>query len=133
MLAGHRAEEGRLLLELDGAEITGRVIRSKGRYDVFAGGEHHVLELDDPLAHELDVQGHAGALAAPMPGKIAAVLVAAGAVVEKGAPLLVLEAMKMEHTIAAPFSGKIARICFEVGDPVEEGAALVVFEGESET
>ena len=132
MLAGRGAEGSRLRVELNGAEIAGRVIHSSGRYEVFTNGEHHVLELDDPLALEFDVHSHAGALAAPMPGRIAAVLVAPGAVVEKGAPLLVLEAMKMEHTIAAPFAGQVARICFEVGDQVEEGAALVVFDGEGE-
>jgi 3-methylcrotonyl-CoA carboxylase alpha subunit len=53
--------------------------------------------------------------------------------VEKGAPLLVLEAMKMEHTIAAPFSGRVARICFETGQQVGEGALLVEFESGDET
>jgi 3-methylcrotonyl-CoA carboxylase alpha subunit len=130
VLTGCSTERGGLLARLDDAEITGRVIRSNRRYDVFANGEHHTLELDDPLAHEFDVQGHAGALAAPMPGRIAAVLVAPGAVVEKGAPLLVLEAMKMEHTVAAPFPGRVARICFAVGEQVDEGATLVVFESE---
>ncbi len=121
-------ERGALLVQLDDAEITGRVVRSKQRFDVFAAGEHHVLELEDPLAQEFDTLSQAGALVAPMPGRIVAVLVAAGAAVEKGAPLLVLEAMKMEHTIAAPFPGKVARICFETGQQVSEGALLVEFE-----
>jgi 3-methylcrotonyl-CoA carboxylase alpha subunit len=132
ILTWRGTERGGLLVTLDGAEIAGRVIRSNGRYDVFASGEHHALELDDPLAQEFDAPGHAGALVAPMPGKIAAVLAAPGAVVEKGAPLLVLEAMKMEHTIAAPFSGRVAQVCFQAGEQVEEGAALVVFDSENE-
>ncbi len=47
---------------------------------------------------------------------------------EKGAPLLVLEAMKMEHTIKAPAAGTVRRVCFAVGDQVEEGAELVEIE-----
>jgi 3-methylcrotonyl-CoA carboxylase alpha subunit len=122
-----------LLVQLDDAEIIGRVVCSNRRFDVFAAGEHHVLELDDPLAQEFDTRPEAGALVAPMPGRIVAVLVAAGTVVEKGAPLLVLEAMKMEHTISAPFSGKVARICFESGQQVGEGVLLVEFEAGEET
>jgi 3-methylcrotonyl-CoA carboxylase alpha subunit len=120
-------ESGALRVQLDDAEITGRVVRSDRRFDVFTAGEHCVLELDDPLGERFDAQIEAGALVAPMPGRIVAVLVAAGATVEKGAPLLVLEAMKMEHTIAAPFSGKVARICFSPGEQVGEGALLVEF------
>ena len=126
-------EGGALLVQLDDTEITGRVVRSHRRFDIFAAGEHHVLELDDPLAQEFDARPEAGALVAPMPGRIVAVLVAAGATVEKGAPLLVLEAMKMEHTIAAPFPGRVARICFEPGQQVGEGALLVEFESGEET
>jgi 3-methylcrotonyl-CoA carboxylase alpha subunit len=48
--------------------------------------------------------------------------------VEKGAPLLILEAMKMEHTIAAPAAGVVKAFCFAVGDQVTDGAELVEFE-----
>ena len=63
-----------------------------------------------------------------MPGKVIALLAAAGAAVEKGAPLLVLEAMKMEHTISAPRAGTVKRFRFAAGDQVAEGAELVEFE-----
>ncbi|MFN8864209.1 MAG: biotin/lipoyl-containing protein, partial [Flavobacteriales bacterium] len=45
-----------------------------------------------------------------MPGKVVAVLVAAGATVSRGQPLMVMEAMKMEHTIAAPADGVVAEL-----------------------
>ncbi len=67
----------------------------------------------------------AGALEAPMPGRVAAVLVAAGQTVKKGTPLMLLEAMKMEHSITAPMAGTVEAIHFAAGDQVEEGAKLL--------
>jgi 3-methylcrotonyl-CoA carboxylase alpha subunit len=63
-----------------------------------------------------------------MPGKVIAILARSGELVEKGAPLLVLEAMKMEHTILAPFAGRIAAYRFALGAQVTEGAPLLDFE-----
>jgi 3-methylcrotonyl-CoA carboxylase alpha subunit len=63
-----------------------------------------------------------------MPGRIVAVPVQTGAVVERGAPLVVLEAMKMEHTIVAPSAGTVLAIECAVGDQVREGVELVEFE-----
>ena len=63
-----------------------------------------------------------------MPGKVIAVLVEAGARVEKGAPLVIMEAMKMEHTINAPAAGTVKEILFAPGEQVAEGAELIAFE-----
>ncbi len=65
-----------------------------------------------------------------MPGKVVKVHVAAGEAVVRGAPLIVLEAMKMEHSIAAPADGKVAKVHYAPGDLVEEGAELIAFETE---
>ena len=65
-----------------------------------------------------------------MPGNVIALLVPPGAVVKKGAPLLILEAMKMEHTITAPSDGAVKAFRFAVGDQVSDGAELVEFEVE---
>jgi 3-methylcrotonyl-CoA carboxylase alpha subunit len=73
----------------------------------------------------------AGRLTAPMPGKVIALLAKAGAEVERGAPLLVLEAMKMEHTIKAPRPGRVKAFRFEPGDQVSEGVELVEFEADA--
>jgi 3-methylcrotonyl-CoA carboxylase alpha subunit len=64
-----------------------------------------------------------------MPGRVIALSVAPGAAVEKGAPLLVLEAMKMEHTISAPRNGVVKAFRFAPGDQVSDGAELLDFEG----
>ena len=65
-----------------------------------------------------------GALRAPMPGKIVAVQVKPGDKVEKGRPLVVLEAMKMEHVLPAPFDAVVAELPVKVGDQVSEGVLL---------
>ncbi len=65
-----------------------------------------------------------------MPGKVIALLAEPGKRVEKGAPLLVLEAMKMEHTIKAPRAGVVKAFRFEPGDQVSEGVELVELEAE---
>ena len=66
----------------------------------------------------------------PLPGKIIDLRVKAGDTVSKGQPLLVLEAMKMEHTLAAPADGKVKSVRYAVGEQVPEGAELVEFEDE---
>jgi 3-methylcrotonyl-CoA carboxylase alpha subunit len=98
---------------------------------VFLPGEHRIFELHDPLTEDFEAESRGGELVAPLPGRIAAVLVVAGARVEKGAPLLILEAMKMEHTIAAPARGVVAAVHCRPGDQVVEGAELIDFEAEA--
>jgi 3-methylcrotonyl-CoA carboxylase alpha subunit len=82
----------------------------------------------DALAHAGDIQGEAGRLTAPMPGKVVSFSVKAGDVVKKGQPLAIMDAMKMEHTIAAPADGTVAELLFAPGDQVTEGAELLRLE-----
>ncbi|AXQ31661.1 acetyl/propionyl/methylcrotonyl-CoA carboxylase subunit alpha [Solimonas sp. K1W22B-7] len=95
---------------------------------VFQGGLRHLLQVVDPLAHAGEEQEAHGGLTAPMPGKIVALLVETGAVVEKGAPLLVMEAMKMEHTLCAPARGTVKAFLCTAGEQVKDGVELVDFE-----
>lgn len=67
-----------------------------------------------------------GGLRAPMPGKIVAAPAKVGDVVTKGQPVVVLEAMKMEHALTAPFDGVVESLSTAVGDQVVEGAVLAV-------
>jgi len=62
-----------------------------------------------------------------------AVLVQPGAAVPKGAPLLILEAMKMEHTITAPAAGTVSAVHYRPGEQVAEGAALIDLDGDATT
>jgi 3-methylcrotonyl-CoA carboxylase alpha subunit len=67
-----------------------------------------------------------------MPGSVIEVLVKAGETVAKGHALMIIEAMKMEHTILAPVAGRVAEVRFAPGDQVREGDQLIAFEVEKE-
>jgi 3-methylcrotonyl-CoA carboxylase alpha subunit len=114
-------------LKLGEQTVQGNVVRDGETFHVFIGGAHSALICTDPLAHAGEAEAEGGRLTAPMPGKIVAVLVAAGDTVEKGTPLLIMEAMKMEHTIAAPHDGEVEELLYAVGDQVTEGAQLLSF------
>ncbi|HTV68883.1 MAG TPA: acetyl/propionyl/methylcrotonyl-CoA carboxylase subunit alpha [Rhizobiaceae bacterium] len=101
--------------------------RWPGHVTVFDGAWNHDFGLRDPFAAASEAAAGTGSLRAPMPGLVKLVRAAAGTAVTKGQPLLVLEAMKMEHTIAAPHDGVIAEIVAE-GAQVTDGAVLVKFE-----
>jgi 3-methylcrotonyl-CoA carboxylase alpha subunit len=108
-------------------KISAHVIRVGELFHVFHEGHHWQLLWRDPIAHAGEHEAEAGRLTAPMPGKIVSVLVAPNVVVEQGTPLLIMEAMKMEHTISAPSKGSIAELLYVVGDQVAEGAQLLTF------
>jgi 3-methylcrotonyl-CoA carboxylase alpha subunit len=101
------------------------VVRDAHLRHVFAPGVRARLTYVDPWAHADPDAEHGGHLAAPMSGTIVAVLVGTGQRVDKGTPLVVLEAMKMEHAIVAPAPGRVAAVHFAVGDRVPEGADVV--------
>jgi 3-methylcrotonyl-CoA carboxylase alpha subunit len=103
------------------------VIRAGNRFTVIDTDGSWNLDLIDPLAGHDDEAFAAGRLTAPMPGKVVQVLAQAGDRVKRGQPILILEAMKMEHTIAAPADGIIDAINYAVGELVEEGVALMAF------
>jgi 3-methylcrotonyl-CoA carboxylase alpha subunit len=98
------------------------------RISVFGDSGTAVLETQpepgaaNPSASALQT---AGPIVAPMPGKLCSVLVATGQTVRAGQALLVLEAMKMEHTVAAPRDGTVQAVLCAVGDAVREGAELL--------
>ncbi len=119
------ARDGRLVIAAGGSEFSATVVADGEARHVFCGGAHRTLMLVDPLAHAGAEEAHGGHLTAPMSGTVVAVMVKAGDRVDKGAPLMILEAMKMEHTIAAPAAGVVTAVNFGAGDRVKEGADLV--------
>ncbi len=116
-----------LYLKMGARTLHGSVIRSADTFHVFADGRHWQLQFDDPMQHAGDSEAEGGRLTAPMPGKVVAVLTSAGQSVKKGEPLLIMEAMKMEHTISAPHDGVVAEILYAVGDQVADGVPLLAF------
>lgn len=118
-------------IQIDGRHLSGRVVRDDDRFHVFWQGQHRVISWSDPIAHAGESESEGGRLTAPMPGKIVQLMVDEGASVEKGAPLLIMEAMKMEHTISAPANGKVEALHYAVGDQVAEGAQLLSFAPEA--
>jgi 3-methylcrotonyl-CoA carboxylase alpha subunit len=89
---------------------------------------HCALHWLDPFAAQLGEAATADRVIAPMPGTVMRILAEPGAAVARGAPLIVLEAMKMEHTLRAPTDGRITALNCAVGDFVQEGAELADFE-----
>jgi 3-methylcrotonyl-CoA carboxylase alpha subunit len=102
---------------VDGHELYLRT--RNGRFDL-----HWV----DPFGGESEEQTGEDKIAAPLPGTVVAVLAEVGAKLEKGAPILTLEVMKMEQTLRAPFAGVVKAIKCKVGDIVQEGVELAELE-----
>ncbi|WGD48699.1 acetyl/propionyl/methylcrotonyl-CoA carboxylase subunit alpha [Bradyrhizobium sp. CB1650] len=106
---------------IDGHELYLRT--RNGRFDL-----HWV----DPFGGESEEHVGEDKIAAPLPGTVVAVLAEEGAKLEKGAPILTLEVMKMEQTLRAPFAGVLKAIKCKVGDIVQEGVELAVVEPSGE-
>jgi 3-methylcrotonyl-CoA carboxylase alpha subunit len=104
-----------------------------GQLRIVIGDDEYRLRRRDPLRAASDAYVAEASLAAPMPGRVIAQLVAAGSAVVKGAPLLVLEAMKMEHTICAPANGTVRGYRAAVGEQVKEGWDLIDFEASGQS
>jgi biotin carboxyl carrier protein len=136
-LAGFRlnaAPETAVRLFLDGKAIMASgapdapprtvLLDDDGHIVVFEAGEAIAFSSHPPSADL--AEGIAdGQVRSPMPGKVTQLVVKAGQTVAKGAPLLTLEAMKMEHALTAPLDGKVEEVTVKVGDQVSEGALLV--------
>ena len=125
---GRETGAGTFSLLIDHAAAEVSVTRRGDEFQVAVGGRTHRLRLLDErarLRHQraASVDG-AREVRAAMPGKVVAVLVEAGARVERGQGLLVIEAMKMENEIGAPRAGTVAEIRVKPGQAVEAGELL---------
>ena len=113
------------LLRLDGVQRRVPVVHDGDLLTVLIAGRGHVLRHVDPLAPPASDTAGSDKLTAPIPAQVTRVLVSAGDTVKKGAPLLVLEAMKTEITLAAPRDGVVESVRAAVGEMVQEGTQLV--------
>lgn len=100
---------------------------------LFYQGETYILTPHTPFFDEAASQSHPTShIQAPMTGRVSILFVKEGETIKEGHPLLVLEAMKMEHMIIAPQKGKIKHLFYAPGDVVEEGVTLVEMEENGE-
>ena len=122
---GTPAARGRWDVAVDGASQSTAFVVEGERLTVFRGGRRRVFVRHDPGATSGGLE-MTGGLTAPMPGRVVSVLVEPGQRVRAGQALLVLEAMKMEHTLTAPADGTVEEVRFAPGDLVDEATDLVV-------
>ncbi|HEY6632811.1 MAG TPA: acetyl/propionyl/methylcrotonyl-CoA carboxylase subunit alpha [Rhizobiaceae bacterium] len=127
--------DGRATIRFDGERERQSIVRDAapstarwpGHISVFSGGASFDFAVPDPFAKAAEAESEAGSMRAPMSGLVKIVRASKGDAVSKGQPLLILEAMKMEHTIFASHDGVVAGIAAE-GAQITEGTTLVTFE-----
>jgi len=120
-------EGERVQVALDGETYFARVARLGDRLSATTPQGRYELERVDPFHYEPADTLPDARLTALMPGRVVKVLAAQGARVAKGEPLMILEAMKMEHTIVSPREGVIERVAFAENDLVPADALLFAF------
>jgi len=116
----------RVTLNDEQLTVTARMTATDVQF-VLSGYNYHFI-LADPLQQYMSEEQHAGQLTAPMPGTVVAILREQGSEVVAGDRLLVMEAMKMEHTLCAPHAGMIQAIHCREGEQVSEGVELIEIE-----
>ncbi len=119
------ATPSRVVLETDGVRRDYAVHRRDG-WSFVDGPDGSVALAEVPRFADPNAVAHAGSLLAPMPGTVVRVLGEPGEQVAAGQPLVVLEAMKMEHTVAAPGDGLLGEVRVAAGDQVDTGQVLAV-------
>ena len=114
-----------LLIEQDGVRRQHLAIRRAETLYLRWDGELHSVRVYDPIAAAGASHAQTGGLSAPMNGSIVRILVETGQTVEAGTQLVVLEAMKMEHSLRAPHDGVVTALFCQEGEMVSEGTVLV--------
>ncbi|KAM3581946.1 hypothetical protein VKS41_005386 [Umbelopsis sp. WA50703] len=123
-------ENGMLIATLDGRRYKVNAVIEGDNVDVFGEHGRTTFTIPTPSYLTAGAADAVGSVKTPMPCKISQVLVKPGEKVEKDAPLIILEAMKMEHIIRSPFSGTIDQVLYALGDMVAENKSLVTFADE---
>jgi 3-methylcrotonyl-CoA carboxylase alpha subunit len=123
----HCSPEGTLEGFIDGRPVAARYTIDHGRLVVRRQCVRYDFVEDTGAEHRVSAE-HEGHFRAPMPGHVLDVRVQVGQVLDKGAVLLVLEAMKMEHSLVAPWPATVVEIKVQPGQRVEEGSDLVRLE-----
>ncbi|MGL4238999.1 acetyl/propionyl/methylcrotonyl-CoA carboxylase subunit alpha [Tabrizicola sp.] len=125
-----QSREGSVLFDADGLRSRAEIVTGAGWISVFHDGLCYDFNLIDDLAVAEEGQASGDSIIAPMPGLMSAVRTVNGAKVRKGDPLLILEAMKMEHILTAPRDGVVAEVLVAERDQVTDGVLLLRLEAE---
>ena len=99
--------EPTIVVRFGSTRLRANVVCNGSQVDVFVGGEHYAIEIIDPLLSSQTGNAAGGSLIAPMPGTVLQIFVSVGDEIPAGAPIMLLEAMKIEHTINAPYAGVV--------------------------
>ena len=124
-LAGDSVTEGTVTAVLDDERQSARWFLCGPQLHVWTCDTHHEFLIEDPRTQDFTASAATGGLTTPLPGVVSAVLVREGQTVAAGEVLMVIEAMKMEHSITAPSDGVVRTIHFARGDRVPEGSELL--------
>ena len=128
---GTGGEEGYIFRAgLDDGWVSAEIDFLEQGYLVSASGHSELYAFPHPDA-AADAAEAGGVIKAPMPGKVLALNVKSGDSVSKGQALVVLEAMKMEHSLPAPRDGVIGEVAVSMGDQVADGDVLVAMQDET--
>ena len=131
-LRGAATSDGRFHMDIDGHRVQGSLIRDGARHHVFIAGQHWTFETVIPGSGQHSPHSlTADSLQAPMPGRVVSLLVEAGSAVAAGQAVMVMEAMKMEHTLTAPTAGLLQAFLAQPGDIVSQGQLLAELERHS--
>ncbi|MFO3706622.1 acetyl/propionyl/methylcrotonyl-CoA carboxylase subunit alpha [Xanthomonas codiaei] len=123
----YHAQDQHVRVEVDGRQWQVQALRDGTTLTLIGAMQRAVFHHHDALV-EADQPAHdAGGLTAPMPGRIVSLVAAVDQPVTRGQALVVLEAMKMEHTLHAPSDGTVKRYLVAEGELVADGVALVEF------
>ncbi|MEQ8506298.1 MAG: acetyl/propionyl/methylcrotonyl-CoA carboxylase subunit alpha [Rhodospirillales bacterium] len=122
----------RVTVDVDGRPVIAAVAAGRGWATVFVGGAEATFTLPDRLEPDTAGADAEAQVKAPLPGRITAVLIKDGDTVEQGQALVVLEAMKMEHSLTAGRAGTVTGLTAETDAQVQEGQVLLTLE-ESDT
>jgi biotin carboxyl carrier protein len=121
---------GELIFTVDGQRYLAYVADDGRARCVAVAGETYELRRPDVRRLRRKQHRAEGSLAASMPGQVSRVLVTEGESVQRGQPLIILEAMKMEIKIAAPHAGRVAKIFVRQGQVVDRGQGLIDLAGD---
>ena len=126
-VTGHTVAGTQIRFTANGVAHRTTVLAHQEKFSVLLSSTRHHLRLVDPFHFEPSEDTNDGRLTAMMPGRVVKVMADAGDKIKKGQPLIIMEAMKMEHTIVSPRDGVVERVAFKVGDMVPADAVLFAF------